>query len=130
MKISRLRHRVELQRYNEVQDSGHGTIKTWTTFDTVFAMIESVKGYVTFQTQQIEEKITHKITIRYHDYVTSENWILMNSRRFRIRNVENLLEKNRFLVLLCEEVFHARDYFRVGVNAVGDALEFDLPPEN
>jgi SPP1 family predicted phage head-tail adaptor len=130
MKISRLRHRIQLQKYAEIQDNNTGTIKTWTTFATVFADIEPVKGYVTFDTQQIDETVTHKITIRFYPAITSENWILMNSRRFRIRNVVNMLEKNRFMVLLCEEVFHASEPFLVSANAIGDALVEDLPEEN
>ena len=130
MKIANLRHRIQLQTYKEVQDADNGTIKTWTTVSTVSAEIVAVKGYVTFQTQQIGEAVTHKIMIRYQTLVTTENWILMESRRFRIRNVVNLAEKNRFLVLLCEEVFHAEQPFETGFSKTGDALKQDLPAEN
>jgi SPP1 family predicted phage head-tail adaptor len=132
-KIGNLRHRIQLQTYTEMQDSYAGTLKTWTTLMTMFAEIVSVKGYVTFQTQQIEEKTTHRITIRDPRpelIVTSELWILMESRRFRIRNVQNLFEKNRFLVLTCEEVFHAQQPFIVNSSTVGQPLEMDLPLEN
>lgn len=128
--IGRMRHRMQIQRYSEVQDNSHGTTKTWTTISTVFAEMVAVKGYTTFDTQQINEAVTHKITIRYQPYITSELWLLMNSRRFRIRNVRNLSERNRFLELLCEEVFHAFDNFTVDVDAVEQPLRQDVPEED
>lgn len=129
MKIARLRHRIEIQTYTETQDDTISTIKTWNTIMTVWAEIQSVSGYVTYLTQQIDEKVTHKFIIRYQPYITSENWILMDSRRFRIRSVTNYLEKNRFLELACEEVFLAQEYFQAGVNKVAEPLEQNLPNE-
>lgn len=128
--IGRLRHRVQIQSYSEVQDSTHGTIKTWTTLYTVFAEIVPVKGYTTFDTQQINEAVTHKITIRWQPYITSELWLLKDSRRFRIRNIRNLLERNRFLEMLCEEVFYGLDEFVVDTDAVEQPLSQELPPED
>lgn len=128
--IGRLRHRMQIQSYSEIQDSTHGTLKTWTTLYTVFAEIVPVKGYTTFDTQQINEAITHKITIRWQPYITSELWLLKDSRRFRIRNVRNLLETNRFLEMLCEEVFYGFDEFVVGADAVEQPLRQELPEED
>lgn len=128
--IARLRHRMQLQTYSEIQDDTHKTLKTWTTLSTVFAEIVPVKGYTTFNTQQIEQTITHKITIRYQDFITSELWLLMNSRRFRIRNIRNILERNRFLEMLCEEVFFASDDFTVDSDAVEQPLRQELPAED
>ncbi len=128
--IANLRHRVEVQTYTERQCGDSATLKTWNTIMTVFAEIISVKGYITFDTQQINEAITHKVTIRYQSGITSENWLLMNSRRFRIRNIQNLVEKNRFLVLLCEEVFRSTDPFLISESAIGDSLQDDLPPQD
>jgi SPP1 family predicted phage head-tail adaptor len=128
--IANLRHRVQIQKYTETQDNQSGTVKTWTTLMTVFAEVKSVTGYVTFNSQQIEEKITHTIRIRWQSGITSENWLLMNSRRFRIRNVQNLFEKNRFLILMCEEVFYASTSFEVNDNSIGDPLVSSLPAEN
>ena len=71
-RIGDLRHRIQLQRYTEKEDSGHGTIKTWETIATVYANIIPVNGLVTFDTQQIDKKITHKIIIRYYPYISAE----------------------------------------------------------
>lgn len=126
MKIARLRHPVILQKYFETQDSTVGTVKKWQAIQSVFAEIQQVKGYVTFNSQQIEQAITHHITIRFQPFITTENWIQFNTRRFRIRSVENLLEANRFLLLKCEEVFIATESFAVGQGSVGDSLNQEI----
>lgn len=123
--IGDLRHRIKLQRYTETIKSMHGTNKYWETFATVFAEIIPVSGYVTFDTQQIEKKVTHKIRIRNYPNLNSEHWILFGARRFRIRNVSKELEQNKFMILLCEEIETLRDYFEVGVDQVGEPLVQD-----
>lgn len=122
MEIGKLRHRVQIQSYSETQDATHRTYKTWTTVLTVWADIEPVKGLVTFDTKQIGEGVTHKITMRYQEYVTTERWIYFESRRFRIRAVRNLQERNRFLELLCEEDSLALDNFETDIDRVGNPL--------
>jgi SPP1 family predicted phage head-tail adaptor len=122
MEIGKLRHRVQIQSYSEMQDSTHKTLKTWATTHTVWADINPVKGLVTFDTKQIGEGVTHKIIIRYQPYITSENWVYFNSRRFRIRLVLNIQERNRFLELLCEEDSFAFSHFEADENAAGDSL--------
>jgi SPP1 family predicted phage head-tail adaptor len=126
MKIGRLRHVIALQDYSEIQDSMNGTIRKWVTTQQVFAEIIPKKGYINFMNQQLETATTHEITIRYQPYITSEKWIQFQNRRFRIRNVTNLLEKNRFLILKCEEVFYAEEYFEVGQASVGDPLTTEI----
>lgn len=131
-RIGELRDRIQIQTYKEVPDGAAGTIRTWNTVITVFAKVEAVKGNVTFLSQQIDQKYTHKIKIRWqpHGAVTSENWVLMNSRRFRIRNVQNPDERPLFLILLCEEVFYGMTPFETGISAAGDPLEQSLSSDN
>lgn len=125
-KIAKLRHRVQIESFTETEGSGYTTNKVFTPIMTVFAECMPVSGYVTFMAQQIGQNITHKFMMRWQPYVTSENWILMDGRRFRIRSVKNYLEKNRFLELMCEEMFFAYDEFRVSENAVGDPLRWPV----
>jgi SPP1 family predicted phage head-tail adaptor len=123
MDIGSLRLRVQIQTYTEAQDNTHRTIKTWTTVKTVWADIQPVKGLVTFDTKQIGEGVTHKITVRYQPNINTEHWLYMNSRRFRIRSVRNLQERNRYLELLCEEDSLAIHNFTVNEDAVENPLQ-------
>jgi len=128
--IGSLRHRMQIQTYKETHSGNHDTNRVWTTIQTVYASIKNAKGTVTFGLQQIEQNITHKITIRYIPNVTTENWLLMESRRFRIRDVTDVIEKKRFLILSCEEVFIAQDAFVTGSDSTGEPLRQNLPDEN
>lgn len=120
--IGELRHVIEIQTYTEEQQGDYGQTRTWTTVKKVRAKIEPVSGMVKFDTMQINQTVTHKITIRFYPNVTSENWILFDNRRLRIRYVKNFLERTMWLELLCEEEFPATQGFQVDVNDVGDPL--------
>lgn len=123
MEIGNLRLRAQIQTYTETQQAGTAsTNKIWTTIKTVWCNVEPVKGLITFDTQQIGVGITHKVTIRYQAHIHSELWLLLGNKRFRIRNVQNLNQRNKYLVLLCEEVFTATQPFLVGSSSVGDSL--------
>lgn len=120
--IGKLRHRMALQQYYEVQDSTFKNVPNFVTITTLFAEIEDYKGRVFFNGQQTDKTITHKIKIRYQPNVTSENWLQMDSRRFRIRRVRDTLERHRFLELDCEEMFLGTQSFTASQNSAGDSL--------
>jgi len=126
--IGVLRNRISIQSYKEVQDSTFQNNPVWTTLQTVWAKIETPKGRSYFNGQQTDEKITHRITIRYQPNITSELWLLMESRRFRIRMVKILNERNRFLIMDCEEVFIAQTPFTSDQSTVESPIEQNLPP--
>jgi len=67
-----------------------------------WAAIQTVTGKTFFDSvNQRDETMTHEIFIRYDSSVTSESWLLYDSRRFDILAVENLEERNEFLKLTC-----------------------------
>lgn len=123
MEIGRFNSRVKIQRYSESQQAGtEKTNKDWTTIATVWCDIQPVKGLVTFDTMQIDKTVTTKIFMRYRDYITTELWLYYDSRRFRIRSVRNIDERNRFLELLCEEDSLAIHEFEADIDRVGEPL--------
>ncbi len=122
MEIGRLNNRVQIQSYTETQDDTSFTNRIWTTVYTVWADITPVKGNVMFDSKQVGANVTHKIIIRYQDYITTENWVYFDSRRFRIRFVRNLDERNRFIELLCEEEGFALTNFTADTDTAGEPL--------
>ena len=105
MRLGELRQRVEIQTLSETPDIGTSLTPVYTKVAIVWAKVEDVKGITKFSTFQIDPAITHRITIRYRSGVTTENWILYDGRRFRIRSVADRFERGRFLFLDCEEAF-------------------------
>ncbi len=102
-----LRHAIIIQSLADTPTgttTGSDITTTYTNLYTLRARIEALKGTVYFDTKQIGEGITHKITIRkYSSAITTEHWILWDSRRFRIRAVRDLFERKRWTEFLCEE---------------------------
>lgn len=105
MNIGLLKHNVAIQTYTEGELSAYKTNKTWTSIAIVKGKLETVNGLITMDTMQINQKITHKVYIRYYPNLTTEHWLLINLRRFRIRSIINKWELNKLLELFCEEVF-------------------------
>lgn len=109
MKIGKLRHRITLQTLSEVPNADYGIERTYTDVKALWALIDPLKGTVYFDTKQIEEGITHRIYIRNYPELTTEHWILHETRRFRIRSVRDIMERDRYIELLCEETFDTSD---------------------
>ena len=102
--IGKLKKRLDIQTFTEVPSAQYATTKTWTTTATVWGNIEPIKGSVYFASKQIGENVTHKIIVRFPaSSITTENWVLHNSIRYRIRAVRNLAQDNRYIELMCEE---------------------------
>lgn len=105
MTIGEMRHRVTLQRLVEQPDGNVGITPTYEDIATVWADVETVTGLVYFDGRQTEGATSYRITIRYRSDITSEQWVLYDGRRLRIRSVVNLKVRKRFLILDCEEAF-------------------------
>lgn len=108
--IGQLRHRVTIQSLVSNPDTGHSVDETYQDIAQAWAKMETLQGVELFDNKQNAFSPTHRFTIRHMDGVTSERWILYDSRRFRIRSVRNYLERGRFLILESEEAFSAGAY--------------------
>lgn len=93
MKAGALRHLVELD--DPVED------RTPVVFSPaqVFADIQPAPPSA-FD----ELKVTHLVRIRYHEQVTFNTRLTHRGRRLYVRGIQNVGERNRELVLQCEEV--------------------------
>ena len=101
-----LRHRIAIEADSVTSDGGGGLDKPWatpTTVAKVWAAIQPLRGAERLKAQQLEESITHKITIRYRTGISPSQRVNFKGRIFNIRSVINVEERNRWLELLCEE---------------------------
>jgi SPP1 family predicted phage head-tail adaptor len=121
MTIGMLRHKIQILQKREVMTGQSGTSVTYSIVTEPWADVKQVSGYVTFDTKQIDEKVTHKIKIRYRPFVTSENFIRFKKRLYRVRSVENEEERDRWLFLLCEMREILLDSFIVDTSSVDDS---------
>ena len=106
-----MRHQVTIQSQTGSADGGGSSNLSYSNVATVNASIKPMSGGDRLFGDQIEERITHMITIRFRRDVTYKNRIKYDfadggtnvSRIFNIRRVINRDTRNRFLDILCEE---------------------------
>ncbi len=103
--IGRLRHVIALQEVANAVDAGGGHGRTWTTTKEVWAEIKPLSGREQLHAMQLEDAITHRITIRYDSgTIPTTKWrVLFGTRTFYIRSVLNIDERSKFLVMLADE---------------------------
>ncbi|MBY4692745.1 phage head closure protein [Burkholderia latens] len=71
-----------------------------------WAKIEPVGAAVYSGSVQIDEKVTHRMYLRYLDGVTSDYEVVYRNRLFRVKRVGDLNGLQRFTVLEVEEIQH------------------------
>lgn len=107
MNAGALRFGVEVQAPTQTADADGGFAVTWTTLPEgeVWANIQPFSGG--FIDRRFGEKIagitSHLVTIRYLSGVTTACRVKFGSRVFNVRGVGNVDERNRTLLLACEE---------------------------
>lgn len=86
------------------KDAGGGsTGPTWVTFAKARAAIDPVRGSERLRAMQIEDTVTHRITIRYRAGITAKMRVKFGTRVMNIRAVLNWKEENRWLDIMAEE---------------------------
>jgi SPP1 family predicted phage head-tail adaptor len=67
----------------------------------VWAMVKTSRGETVFDKANLEQDITHRFYIRYISDVTFQDWLLFKDRYYNIVDVENLENRDEFLLLRC-----------------------------
>lgn len=118
----KFRHRLELYQRPQTPDLVGGITYNNTLVTSVWGSIEPKQGSSYLYKQNINEQPTTTIFIRYIDYLTSEFWVvyapktfrtnssytndpLITKKTYRILEVKNVFQLDRFLELKCEEYF-------------------------
>lgn len=87
----------------QAPESGVDATEEFNNVDDAFALIETVTGEEVFDDTNTAVDVTHKITISFIEGITPETWIEFNCDRLDILNVENLEERDEWLVLRCTD---------------------------
>lgn len=94
---------VQIQTRTTTTDAEGNSVATWTTTATVWAAINPLSTQERIQAGQLEEDISHVLTIRYPAAITHESRILYGMRVFDVRTVLNVGEANAVLEVACVE---------------------------
>lgn len=108
MQAANLRKRITLQQRSSSQDGYGQQLTSWTTLFTAWAAIEPVSGAQLDRARSIYNETSHKVTLRWRAQlndirVVGSYRILYGSRVFDVGASMNQDERNRTVVLLCDE---------------------------
>lgn len=97
-----------LDRKIEIQSQPSGDVfsvtQDWSTVFSCFARVEPLQGSELFQAQQINSKLTTKITIRYRSGINASQRVVYGDRYFNVVSIVDKDMRHRELILMCEEV--------------------------
>jgi SPP1 family predicted phage head-tail adaptor len=102
-----LRHQVQIQSplYQPTSRGSSVTPASWSLVRTAFAAIYTAGGRETSMASQIVSQVSHVVKVRWTADVIKANYqVLFGGRFFTVQYVENVLERNRVLLLYCLEV--------------------------
>jgi SPP1 family predicted phage head-tail adaptor len=102
-----LRHEVQIQSpvYESTSRGMSVTPTSWSLVRTAFAAIYTAGGRETSMASQIVSQVSHVVKLRWTaDLIKANYQVLFAGRYFTVQYVENVLERNRVLLLYCLEV--------------------------
>ena len=100
--IGKMRFEIQLQKPTNTRDTGGGLTEAWTTLSNLWADIKPVRGTESYRQGQVQEKTTHTVTIRYRSDIGTNYRIVYDSDNYNIKNIENVDNRDRFMILECE----------------------------
>lgn len=100
----RLRHRIAIEDYVDSNDGGGGATRSWTTVAECWAEIQPISADERWQAERLQMKISHRVTIRYREGISPGMRVVFDQRALRIQTIVNPAERNRSLILMCEEL--------------------------
>jgi SPP1 family predicted phage head-tail adaptor len=99
-----LRSRVVVQSATRTTDAGGGFATTWADGASLWAKVEPLEGSELLRAQQLQARVTHRVTIRYRRGLTAASRLRLGARVLDIQQVIDVDERHQFTELLCEEV--------------------------
>lgn len=103
MRAGNLRHRLEVQEPVEGRRTTGGVATQWVTLSTRWASIEPLRGREQITAMQLQSRVTHRITMRHFEGLTSHHRLVEGSRVFHIVGVTNHMELDRMTEVMAEE---------------------------
>lgn len=105
MRAGRMRERVTIQQETITPDGMKGGAKSWSAIATdpeVWAAIEPTRGGERLVAMQLQDSVSHDVTIRWRADVTAKHRLLWGAVALNIRAV--LPDpRRRHLTLYCEQ---------------------------
>ena len=105
MQAGRLRHRIEVQSAQRTQDpGGHGQeIMTWQTDSIRSAEVKPLRGRALFEAQQVDNRITTEVTLRWFAGLTPQHRFLFKGKPLNIVFVPDTGKQQQMMSVMVME---------------------------
>jgi SPP1 family predicted phage head-tail adaptor len=104
MKAGELRNPITFEQPVKQKDALGNPVATYVTVDPPdWAAIEELSGRALELAQQLDETISHKVTIRWRHDVNKKMRVVFKGRYLNIVVALNVKERDQELWLMCEE---------------------------
>jgi SPP1 family predicted phage head-tail adaptor len=105
LRAGRLNKRVVIEQSTPAQDEFGEEVDSWAAIPngTRWAAVDPLTGTERFAAQQVNPRVSHRVTIRYMAGVTAKMRVLYGSRVLEIDAALNPEERGEYLELLCTE---------------------------
>lgn len=104
MNAGKLNHRITVQSKTAAADTYGGETITWTTFATVWASIEPLRGNEFIESQRAGAELTTRIRVRYRSGYAPTMRVTWGTHVYDVEAVINVNEAGRETQLMCREV--------------------------
>ena len=105
--IGQMRHRVAIANPTREADGDGGYTDAWVAASPspVWARIDvaTASNIERLVGNTIEAPISHIVTMRWHAGVSTRSRLTYDGRYFNVRGLQNIQERDKWLVLACEE---------------------------
>lgn len=101
--VGQMRHRVQLQSSTLAADAYGEQVRTFTTYATVWARVETSGGSESPVAGQNVALTNRKVTVRYNEAILPDQQLLWRGRTLQIRSVSDPDGNLRFMILDCED---------------------------
>lgn len=99
----KLRTKITIERETSTPDSQGGQSLAWSTHATIKAYLKPMSGGERLQAMRLEANQTHRIYIRYRDDLLTTDRIVIGNRKFQIRALINIEERNKWIEIYADE---------------------------
>lgn len=102
--IGKMNQYGTIQRPNDTEDDAGGKDRTWVDEATRVPMaIDPLSGDERVYGMQLQTRVTHQITMRYRDGMTTAKRIVCRGVAYNIRYIGDKDMRNRVFTLLAEQ---------------------------
>lgn len=100
----KLRHLVDVEHYQELQNDFGESVKSWSLFKKAWAEIKPISGKEFFEAAKENSEISHRVIIRYTSGVLPSMRVKFDGRLFEIEAARDFYERHRYIELMCREM--------------------------